>query len=552
MINYAQSGLALVEGAALALSPCILPILPLILASSTSGNRWRPLQIVSGFIISFTIFALISRQILAATGIQQDTIQFGAFLLLLVFGFVMIIPKLEEMFASLTGSLASKAQSASSGQLSEKPWGGFLIGGLIGLVWTPCAGPILAVALLQVIQSQTNLEAVFTIAAFSIGAGIPMLIIGYSGQALVKYVRMLSRHAVLIRRAMGAVIIVFAGLGLMGFNIAEWLVTREAEKDIAAASGKMPAKDDATLQNASMQDVALEGTALQNALEQPYPAPAIAGIHHWLNSEVLDIPSLKGKVVMIDFWTYSCINCIRTLPYVKAWYEKYKDDGFVIIGVHSPEFAFEGKLENVEKAIQKFGITYPVAMDNDFATWKNYKNRYWPAHYLINREGEVVYTHFGEGAYDITEGNIRKLLDITDHAALETGKAVSTPDQTKETYLGFARASNEANLKTTPALPLHHWGVEGTWVRTGQYIQNTAAGNALTLHYRAKKVFLVMESADGKPKGVTVTKDGKQTTLTVTDAKLYDIVLDTEITESTVRIEAKDSGVRMFAFTFES
>ena len=189
------------------------------------GTRWRPLQIVLGFIISFTAFSLISRQILAATGIQQDQIQFGAFFLLLVFGLAMLIPKLEEKFASLTGGLAGKANTLSSSSISTKPGGGFIIGALIGLLWTPCAGPIMAVALLQVIQSQTNFDAIATIAAFSIGAGIPMLIIGYSGQALTKYVRVLARHAVVIRRAMGVVIVIFSLMGLLGFNLGEWVVT---------------------------------------------------------------------------------------------------------------------------------------------------------------------------------------------------------------------------------------------------------------------------------------------------------------------------------------
>ncbi len=530
MINISQAALALAEGFGLALSPCILPILPLILASSATGGRTRPLQIVAGFILSFTAFSLISRQILAATGVQQDQIQFWAFALLLVFGLVMLVPKLEEKFASLTGSLAGKAQNLSTGAAANRAGGGLLVGALIGLVWTPCAGPILAVALLQVIQSQTSLDAVVTIAAFSIGAGLPMLAIGYSGKALIKYVRALSRHAVAIRRAMGVVIVIFALMGLFGFNIAVWAVSGDAPQEVAAADS---------------------GNALVHGLAAPYAAPEIEGIAGWLNSEPLNIAALRGKVVLIDFWTYSCINCIRTFPYIKSWHAKYKDSGLVIIGVHAPEFEFEGKRENIEKAIAKFGIAYPVAMDNDFTTWKNYKNRYWPAHYLIDREGRVVYTHFGEGHYDVTENNIRYLLGIHGKAETDAGASVVSDGQTPETYLGTLRSKNEVAGASAENLPLHSWTLGGAWKRAREHLESGAAGDTLTLHYNAKKVFLVMESADGAAKTVHVTHNGVEKTLSVTDSALYDLVEAPAMEEGTVSVRAAEPGLRLFAFTFE-
>lgn len=529
MIDLTQSALALAEGFGLAFSPCILPILPLILASSATGGRWRPLEIVSGFILSFTAFSLVSRQILAATGIQQDQIQFGAFILLLAFGLVMLLPQLEEKFAALTGSLAERANAASNHRIATRAGGGLIVGALIGVVWTPCAGPILAVALLQVIQSQTNLDAVATISAFSIGAGLPMLIVGFFGQSLTRYIRALSRHAVTIRRAMGVIIVVFAVMGLVGFNLGEWVVTT------ADAAGSPTA----------------QSIKLQDGLDQPYAAPEISGITHWLNSAPLDRSALQGKVILIDFWTYSCINCIRTLPYIKAWHEKYKDQGLVIIGVHAPEFAFEGKRENVEKAIQKFGITYPVAMDNDFSTWKNYKNRYWPAHYLIDRNGQVVYTHFGEGEYEITEANIRQLLDLKETTQLNAEKDRVAAGQTPETYLGTDRSENESTAETKQ-LPLHHWALQGKWLRTGEYIQSQTKNAALTLHYRAKKVFLVMESQDQKPKTVLIRQPSGEKRLRVDDSKLYEIVLNPIQKNDLVSIIAENPGLRMFAFTFES
>jgi cytochrome c biogenesis protein CcdA/thiol-disulfide isomerase/thioredoxin len=530
MINLTQSALALAEGFGLAFSPCILPILPLILASSATGNRWRPLEIVTGFILSFTAFSLVSRQILAATGIQQDQIQFGAFVLLLAFGLVMLLPRLEEKFAALTGGLAERANAASNRNIATRPGGGLLVGALIGVVWTPCAGPILAVALLQVIQSQTNLEAVTTISAFSIGAGLPMLIVGFFGQSLIRYIRALSRHAVTIRRAMGVVIVVFAVMGLSGFNLGEWVVTTASATQSTMES---PSK-------------------LQDGLDRPYAAPEISGITHWLNSAPLDKDALKGKVVLIDFWTYSCINCIRTLPHIKAWHEKYKDQGLIIIGVHAPEFAFEGKRENVEKAIQKFGITYPVAMDNDFSTWKNYQNRYWPAHYLIDRTGQVVYTHFGEGQYEVTEANIRQLLGLKDatQVTIEKDDLVAAR-QTPETYLGTERSEHESTVNTEK-LPLHYWALQGQWLRTGEYIQSQTKNAALTLHYRAKKVFLVMESQDQTPRTVLIKQKNGEKRLTVDDSKLYEIALNPAQENNQVSIIAENPGLRMFVFTFES
>lgn len=527
MIDLAQPALALAEGFGLAFSPCILPILPFILAASLSGDRTRPLQITASFIISFTIFSLIARQILALTGIQQDQIQMGAFALLLIFGLIMLIPKLEEKFAEMTGGIAAKANNLSNSKAASGKGGGFLIGALIGLVWTPCAGPILAVALLQIIQSKTNFDAVLTIAAFGLGAGIPMLLIGYFSHSLTRYVRALTRHAVTIRRAMGTLIVLFAVLGLSGFNLGEWVVSRAS-----AAEQKSDASN-----------------VLRDALPQPYAAPEISGITQWFNSAPLDKASLKGKVVLIDFWTYSCINCIRTLPYIKSWHEKYKDQGLVVIGVHAPEFAFEGQPENVQKAIQKFGITYPVAMDNDFVTWKNFDNRYWPAHYLIDRNGNVVYTHFGEGNYDTTEGNIRALLGIKDDAKLEVGKNVTADGQTPETYLGNARKDREAT--SVQDIPLHHWALVGPWKRLGEHIESASIGAGLTFHYRAKKVFLVMESSDGTPKSVALLNDKNQK-ISVKDSQLYEIVTNPEAKEGTVTIFSENPGLRLFAFTFES
>lgn len=528
-----QTVLALVEGLGLALSPCILPILPFILAASTgTAQKIRSFLIIAGFIISFTIFALISRQILAALNIQQDTVQFGAYVLLLIFGLIMVVPYLEERFALLTGKIATQAQNASSGNRAEGPLGALLVGGLIGLVWTPCAGPILATAIVQVIQAQTSFEAAATIFAFSIGAAIPMLAIALFSQYLVNHLRFIARHSTGIRRGMGIIIIAFATLGILGFNVAQY-VNRDDAPAVQTASAE-----------------------LIDGLTQPYKAPEINGITHWLNSEPLTLQALRGKVVLVDFWTYSCINCIRTLPHIKAWYEKYKDQGLVVIGVHAPEFAFEGDIDNVKNAVKKFGVSYPVAMDNDFSTWRSFKNQYWPAHYLINKNGEVVYTHFGEGRYDVTENNIRYLLGLDNVSMAQTAPPTSRL-QTPETYLGASRAErmSEAN-----PLPIHHWQLNGQWQREAEYSESKSAGDTLTLHFGGKKVFLVMESADSQARTAQITVDGKPVTtidtkdgiVTVDKARLYELYNGSAFTDGLLTITAQQPGLRVYAFTFES
>ncbi|MDB5491159.1 MAG: DipZ protein, partial [Micavibrio sp.] len=434
-----QTGQAFFEGLGLAFSPCILPILPLILAGGATGSRRKPFGTILGFIVFFTVFALVSRQILSVFGIAQDTLQTISFALLMLFGLVMLVPFLETRFSRLTQGIANRAQSlGNTGPAAGDGFkGGVFLGGLIGLVWTPCAGPIMAAALLQVIQSKTNLDAVAVIAAFSLGAAVPMLVIALASKTLIARVRGLNHHTALIRRVIGILLIVFAGLGFMGFNLGVAAVGSGTSQDLATSARP-------------------DSAALIDGVPQTYRAPELAGIVQWMNTEPLMLAQLKGKVVLIDFWTYSCINCIRTLPYLKDWYAKYKDQGLVIIGVHTPEFAFEGKPDNVAAALKKFGILYPVAMDNNFATWNAYTNKYWPAHYLIDKDGRINYVHFGEGRYDVTEHNIRTLLGISGAVEKKAEMKVVSQGQTQETYLGKARAMNEFNGDVT-ALPLHHW-----------------------------------------------------------------------------------------------
>ena len=300
-----------------------------------------------------------------------------------------------------------------------------------------------------------------------------------------------------------------------------------------------------------------EMVGLQEGLAQPYPAPQIAVNAQWLNSSPLKIPELKGKVVLVDFWTYSCINCLRTLPYITQWDEKYREKGLVIIGVHAPEFAFEKETSNVKKAIAAHGIKYPVAMDNGFATWENYKNRYWPTHYLIDKEGQVVYTHFGEGKYDVMEHNIRHLLGLEGSVAREEA-APASKQLTPEIYLGRARAKKFANFlhegkadyHVPPELEPHHWAIGGSWTADKEKLV-AGPGGKLRLNFTARKVFLVMGSPDGKPITVDISLNGQpHRTVVVTGSKLYTLIEQAEEVQGIMDLMPRTPGLAVYAFTF--
>lgn len=290
----------------------------------------------------------------------------------------------------------------------------------------------------------------------------------------------------------------------------------------------------------------------------PYPAPKIQGISAWINSPPLTIQQLHGKVVLIDFWTYSCINCIRSLPYIKTWDEKYRNQGLVIIGIHSPEFPFEKEVKNVQQALNKYQIKYPVALDNDYITWHNYNNNFWPAHYLINRDGNVVYTHFGEGEYGKTENKIRELLGEKPMKNLPNEQVPISISQTPETYLGYARSERFKTLEPAvniyqypEKLQLHEWALKGNWERAAEKITALKSGATIKLHFYAKKVFLVLGSKNNTLISVNILLNGKLIgTKNIEHATLYELLNLPEIQEGTVEITAQSPGLEAYAFTF--
>ncbi len=294
-----------------------------------------------------------------------------------------------------------------------------------------------------------------------------------------------------------------------------------------------------------------------------YKAPEISGIKEWINSKSLKISHLKGKVVLIDFWTYSCINCLRTLPHITKWDQMYRDKGLVIIGIHAPEFAFEKNFDNVKKAVGRYNIKYPVALDNDLVTWRNFDNHYWPAHYLIDQSGDIVESHFGEGNYEETENKIRQLLGIKGDAVAEQEKLNFSFGQTAETYLGYSRAQNfyspqqQINKLITYSfpddLPRHGWALSGKWKIEKERIVAQEKNAKLRLHFKSKKVFLVMGNQGSQPITVQVKLNGKElknSPLQVDKHMLYELLSQDDNEAGIVEIEAANFGLEAYAFTF--
>jgi cytochrome c biogenesis protein CcdA/thiol-disulfide isomerase/thioredoxin len=551
-MNTIDIGLAFLEGLALIVSPCILPVLPLVLAASVEGGRRRPYGIIIGFVLAFSLFAILARKLVALLGIDLDLVKDASLVFLALFGLVLLSEKLSEKFSSLTQGAANFGnQLAASG--GEGLLSGVLIGSLIGLVWTPCAGPILAAVLVQVIRQQTDLAGNLIIVSFAVGAGVPMLAIALSGRKIMNKLGFFTRHAEAVRKAFGVLILLSVAYIASGVDAQTLLFSSSKPSQPVAASEQ----------------------GLQHALDKPYPAPEFAGLDNWQNSPPLTLQSLKGKVVLVDFWTYSCINCIRTLPYLTEWDRKYRSQGLVIVGVHSPEFEFEKKLDNVKAAIAQYGIHYPVAQDNRFATWDSFQNSYWPAHYLINRDGQVVYTHFGEGEYGVTENNIRHLLGLTGKAdAVQAQAPPIAPDQTDETYLGYARANRfsgkEAVSRDAPSayrfppfMAEGEWALNGKWQVAAEKIVSGEKAAALRLNFKARKVFLVLGSASGKPIHVAIKlngeavgansgKDAPGGVATVQRNTLYELIDQKTPKNSLLEIQSDSPGLEAYAFTFGS
>jgi cytochrome c biogenesis protein CcdA/thiol-disulfide isomerase/thioredoxin len=544
--------LAFLEGLALIVSPCILPILPILLSSTITGGKRRPLGIIIGFSLTFAVFTLLSHFLVAHLKINLDVIRDAAFILIILFGIVMISDYLTEKFSLFTQKLANLGNPQTlPGQKSAGFFSGLLMGSLVSLIWTPCAGPILAAALIQIAVQKTTTSAFLALLAFALGSAVPMLIIALLGKTLIHRINFIKKRTGLLRKIFGVIIIVT--------TVILAYISHFRPQIFASLTQSNPSAPVKTIPDESLA---------------PYPAPPLAGLGPWINSAPLTLSQLRGKVVLIDFWTYSCINCIRTLPYLLMWDKKYRDQGLVIIGVHTPEFEFEKNPENVRQAVIRFNIHYAVALDNQYMTWNNYNNHYWPAHYLIDQNGRVVSQQFGEGHYAETERHIRLLLGLpSEKTAASSPAELANYTQTPETYLGSARAENFASPEplisgqirhyTFPSqLPIGHWALEGDWKISAESILSSAPATAIKIHFHAEQIYVVIGNTTGNPIKIRVLLNNKPMTqqdsgadvqngvLTVTTHRLYALAHLPQQMNGEITLIIDSPGIEFYTFTF--
>lgn len=583
---------AFVSGLITIFAPCIWPLLPIILSSTATGGHKKPLGITLGIMISFALFTLTISYIVRIIPFDPNALRLFAVIVIGFLGITLIVPKLSAVLEGYVSRLSGRFGTGNQNRTGFM--GGLLTGLALGLVWTPCAGPILATIATLAATTAVNTQVVLVTIVYVIGVGIPLFLFATVGRLLFTKSRVLSAYTGRIQQVFGVIMILTAVAIYTNYDktlqaklldafpaYGNFVVDLESNTAVKNELDKLKGNKETSSSNTTLQNM-FEAKKQNNLFNANTPAPEFTGITKWLNSEkALTMESLKGRVVLVDFWTYTCINCIRTLPFVTGWYDKYKDDGFVVVGVHTPEFEFEKDTNNVLNAIKQYNIHYPVAQDNDFATWNAYRNQYWPAKYLIDKNGVIRYTHFGEGEYDTTEKAIQLLLK-------ETGKDIEeemvdlsdmTPKErfSPETYLGSKRmeylypngalGNGKYRLTLATTVPLNSFSLGEEWQVTDEYARNLADPKpVLVYHFYANKVFLVLKPGLGTPENggrIKVFLDGK-----VVDEKnagndvkdgivlvdrdnLYNLIdLGGKPGEHLLRLEFEDIGIEAYAFTF--
>lgn len=575
---------AFVAGAATALSPCVLPVLPVALSAGLTGGRRRPLGVVAGLTSSFAFAIVALVYVIDVLGLPDDLLRNVAIAVLAGFGVALLVPALT---ARVEGWISRAVPAPRRRHAGEGFGSGLLVGLSLGFVYAPCAGPILA-GVITVSASQPFTAGRLGVAvAYAVGSGVVLYALLIGGRRVTGRI---ARHAGRLQMAMGATMVAVALLMLADYDtrfqtaiaddLPSFLVNPsgalERGEGVAERLADVRGDDDRPSPLASPQ--AGRETGRGSSLPVLGIAPDFTGTQRWFNTpgdRPLSLRELRGRVVLVHFWTYTCINCIRTLPHLRAWDERYRDRGLTIVGVHTPEFPFERDAGNVADAIDQSGLRYAVAQDNDYATWDAYANRYWPAKYLIDARGRVRYTHFGEGAYDETERAIRELLSEAGREpparrararASRAARGVTTP----ESYLGAARADRFVNGPIVPGaqtfqppaagLPLDHLAYEGRW-RIDADAATAVRGARLHLGFGARRVFLVLGSRGDRPRTVRVLLDGRPLPerlagpdvrdgrVTVAEQRLYRLVDLGRVGGHVLTLELAP-GVSGYAFTF--
>ena len=585
------------------LSPCILPVLPFVFVRSEQKFLTNGLPMLAGMAITFAGIATLA----AVGGSWAVRVnQYGrifALVLLTAFAATLLSTRLADWLARPFVALGNRLAQSSPGERFTL-LNSLLLGVATGLLWAPCAGPILGLILTGAAISGPNARTTLLLFAYAAGAATSLAVALLAGGRVFAYLKRSLGTGEWIRRGLGIAVLiavvaivfgwdetVLTRLSLNGTNSLEQsLIDKITPQHAGTQGGSMMAMSNSSMamSNAKSDGHAMMMSAAKPAGDLPVEGevPSFAGATLWLNSPPLTAEGLRGKVVAVDFWTYSCINCLRALPYVESWYQKYKDHGLVLIGVHAPEFAFEKDPGNVRRAVADLKITYPVALDNDYAIWQAFNNQYWPATYFVDASGRVRAHHFGEGNYEESEQIIRKLLteagqnDLPPPGVGPKAVGVQAPpdeahDQSPETYVGYRRAANFASpggfvqdqthaYAAPAALTLNQWALRGSWNVDPEKAVLTAVGGKIEFRFYARDLHLVLgPGSDGKPVRFRVTLDGAAPAAnhgadtdsggigSVDHQRLYQLIRQSgDIGEHVFSIEFLDPGVQAYSFTF--
>ncbi len=569
---------AALAGAGTALSPCVLPVLPALLSAGGSGGRRRPLGIVLGLSVTFTVTIAGAAKVVGGVGLGSGGLRAVAVVVLLGFGLLLVAPaRLADRLEAPLSRLSRLGPRSRGDGFSS----GLLVGAALGLVYTPCAGPILAAV---VTVGAASGRTVVVALAYALGSAVVLLALMLGGRRLADRVRVAGRGPAL-RRALGVVMTVTAVAILAGADVrfdqfvaihipeVNAAAGLERSRAVSGRLGQLTGRRPRFAASASTGSAAPAAAALTDL----GPAPPFTDNQRWFNTageRPLTLAGLRGRVVLIDFWTYTCINCIRTLPYLRSWDARYRQGGLTIVGVHSPEFSFEHDAGNVQSAIRRFGVSYPVAQDNHLGTWNAYGNQYWPAEYLIDTAGHVRYVSFGEGDYARTEAAIRALLPQNSSGrpgapAQPAGATTPSPTATPETYMGAARAQGWVPREPTVGrhrypgsahLALNAFALRGTWSISPQ-AATAEAGGQVDAQVQGRHVYAVLSAPGSRRGGAQVLLDGRPIDsrhagadvhsgrVAVTSQRLYELVSapGDERHHLTLRF---DRGLSGYAFTF--
>jgi len=562
--------MALLLGAFLAgiltvLAPCVLPLLPVIIGGSLGGanaDKRRPLLIAGSLAVSLVVFTVLLKATTLLIAIPPALLTTISGSIIIALGIISFFPLAYSSFMARIG-IEEKAQGVLQAGATTKNSvvGPIIIGAALGPVFSSCS-PVYAYLLATVLPVSFAAGMVY-IVAYVLGLSLALLSIAYFGQRLVQRIKFVSKPGGWFQRILATIFIIVGVLIVTGYDkrVQTWVSTHTPFDFDALSAQLIPDKGPAIASGAAYNVT-------------PYSAPELRGLTNWINSEPQTLGQLRGKVVLVDFWTYSCINCIRNNPYLEAWHQTYKDQGLVILGIHAPEFAFEKVEANVRKAVVEQNISYPVALDNNFLTWNAFKNRYWPASYLIDAKGMVRRIHYGEGEYEQSEEAIRGLLQEagyppTKYADTPTNSTGVRADQTPETYLGSDRASNYVGSPALGSNPIstvtaasklqpNQWTLGGIWEVQGQRIIAREKAT-LTISVSAKETYLVAGSEspttmkvliNGNPADATNSgPDVKNGAATIQEPRLYRITSFTDFSTNTIQLEV-EPGTFLNAFTF--